>query len=301
MSRIATIFGASGEQGSSVLNAVLKDGTFKPRVVTRNTNSESSKKFVDLGAEVVQADSGDRESLKKALAGSEVVFLVTFLFGATSEFDQGKNVIDISKEVGVKFLVFSSLPSLTELSKGKYTQAFHFDDKQKIQKYLDASGLPYASISTGWFLENFLKVNRKGQPTFEKTDHGYVYHAFGFPGMAYAVSWIQHDLGQTFVTLGKQYNTRPDEVLGQNFVIGIARPKVEDIVKELSKGLGAPVELKYEGKIGLAPFDEMYASAAELDWYPGVEFPDPRLEKLGVKLGTIEDFARTTLKAHVGA
>ena len=31
---------------------------------------------------------------------------VTFLFGATSEFDQGKNVIDISKEVGVKFLVF---------------------------------------------------------------------------------------------------------------------------------------------------------------------------------------------------
>ena len=66
-------------------------------------------------------------------------------------------------------------------------------------------------------------------------------------------------------------------------------------------GLGAPVELKYEGKIGLAPFDEMYASAAELDWYPGVEFPDPRLEKLGVKLGTIEEFARTTLKAHVGA
>ena len=42
-------------------------------------------------------------------------------------------------------------------------------------------------------------------------------------------------------------------------------------------------------------------SAAELDWYPGVEFPDPRLEKLGVELGTIEEFARTTLKAHVGA
>lgn len=54
--------------------------------------------------------------------------------------------------------------------------------------------------------------------------------------MAYAVSWIQHDLGQTFVALAKQYDTRPDEVLGQNFVIGIARPKVEDIVKELSEG-----------------------------------------------------------------
>ena len=78
--------------------------------------------------------------------------------------------------------------------------------------------------------------NRKGQPTFEKTATGYVYHAFGFPGMAYAVSWIQHDLGQAFVALAMQYDTRPEEVLNQNFVIGIARPKVEDIVGELSKG-----------------------------------------------------------------
>ena len=54
--------------------------------------------------------------------------------------------------------------------------------------------------------------------------------------MAYAVSWIQHDLGQAFVALAMQYDTRPEEVLNQNFVIGIARPKVEDIVGELSKG-----------------------------------------------------------------
>ena len=77
MSRIATVFLATGVQGASAVQALIKDGTFKPRVVTRNSNSESSKKFVDLGAEVVQADSGDRESLKKALAGSEVVFLVS--------------------------------------------------------------------------------------------------------------------------------------------------------------------------------------------------------------------------------
>ena len=42
-----------------------------------------------------------------------------------------------------------------------------------------------------------------------------------------------------------------------------------------------------------------YAFSTEFEWYPGVELPDPRLEKLGVEVGSIEEFARTTLKAYV--
>ncbi|KAL1745470.1 hypothetical protein HDZ31DRAFT_81954 [Schizophyllum fasciatum] len=295
MVRIATVFGSSGEQGSSVVHAILKDGTFKPRVVTRNANSDSSRRFVELGAEVVQADSGDKESVKKAVAGAEVVFLVTFPFTATSEYEQGVKVIDASKEAGVRFLVFSTLPSLIELSKGKFKNTVHFEEKDKVAKYLQTSGLPYATIGTGWFLENLSKTNPLKQKTLEKSDDSYIFHAFGGPGMAYAVTWIEHDLGSAFVALATQYESRASEVVGQSFVVGSARPTVEDFAAELGKGLGKPVRVDYLGKSGIVPLDEMYESATELDWYPGVDLPDPRLEKLGLKVGTIEDFAKTRL------
>jgi hypothetical protein len=96
MSRIITVFGATGTQGllfhkitipvslqksppigSSVVNAILADGTFVPRAVTRDVSSESALKLTAQGAEVVQADFSDVESLKKAIAGSEGVFGVS--------------------------------------------------------------------------------------------------------------------------------------------------------------------------------------------------------------------------------
>ena len=35
----------------------------------------------------------------------------------------------------------------------------------------------------------------------------------------------------------------------------------------------------------------------EFDWHPGVDVPDKRLEALGVRVGTIAEFARTVLKS----
>ena len=62
-----------------MLDAILRDGTFVPRAVTRNTSSENALKVKARGAEVVQADLWDIESLKKAIKGSEGVFGVSTL------------------------------------------------------------------------------------------------------------------------------------------------------------------------------------------------------------------------------
>jgi len=113
MTRIITVFGATGVQGSSVINSILSDGTFTARAVTRNPSSESAEKLKARGVQVVQGDLWDVESLKKAIAGSEGVFGVTNFFDPSifpknpqGEIVQGKNMIDASKEVGVKFFVF---------------------------------------------------------------------------------------------------------------------------------------------------------------------------------------------------
>lgn len=61
------------------MSALLADGTFTPRAATRRPESDASKKLIASGVEIVQADLANKESLKKAIAGSEGVFGVSAL------------------------------------------------------------------------------------------------------------------------------------------------------------------------------------------------------------------------------
>lgn len=72
MSKLFTVVGATGTQGSSVINAVLKDGSYRVRGLTRNPDSAKAKALVQQGVQVVKADINDEQSLVKAF---EVCFL----------------------------------------------------------------------------------------------------------------------------------------------------------------------------------------------------------------------------------
>ncbi|KAL1683470.1 hypothetical protein EV122DRAFT_273120 [Schizophyllum commune] len=316
MTRVATIFGATGKQGSSVVRALLTDGTFRPRAVTRDVNSPAARKLAKQGCEVVQADMSDKEAVRRAVAGAETVFCVTVPFTGVSEFDQGINIIDASKKADVHFLVFSTLPSLKALSNGKYPNITPAEEKAEVQKYLESSGLPHSCIATGNFLENVL-ASHVGLPPFSKTDTGYVMHLLGKPDMVLPWTWIDRDMGLTVTALMKQYDTRSFEIIGQTFVLGVARATAEEVAAELAKGksllirsckalhrrigLGKPVEVRCMATCAVPMVNDMYAFSTDFEWYPGVEIPDPRLTKLGVEVGSIEEFARTTLKAYVEA
>jgi uncharacterized protein YbjT (DUF2867 family) len=78
MSRIVSIIGATGTQGGSVVSALLSEGTFVPRAITRDDASDAAQKLKARGVEVVQVDSTDPESITNSIKGSEAVFLVHF-------------------------------------------------------------------------------------------------------------------------------------------------------------------------------------------------------------------------------
>ena len=59
-----------------MVRALLKDGIFKPRAVTRNANSESAMKLAALGCEIAEAELADKDAVKRAVTGAECVFLV---------------------------------------------------------------------------------------------------------------------------------------------------------------------------------------------------------------------------------
>jgi len=102
--QILVILGATGKQGQSVLNAITSDPIISKkyiiRAITRDPSSPKAKALERDRVELVKADMGDLESLKRAVEGADAVFGVTN-YWESRDFDievkQGKNLADAVK------------------------------------------------------------------------------------------------------------------------------------------------------------------------------------------------------------
>lgn len=81
MSKVFTVFGATGKQGGSVIDAVLRNPelskTYRLRGVTRDPTKGNALKLKEKGVEMVAGDQNDVNSLRQAVRGSYAVFAVT--------------------------------------------------------------------------------------------------------------------------------------------------------------------------------------------------------------------------------
>ena len=154
VSKLITVFGATGGQGGHVARALLQNG-FKVRAVTRNPDSEKAKALRDAGAEVVTGSIDNRDSVKAAVAGAYGAYVVTPLFVSNEE-AVGKAAADACKEAGLQHVVFSGLDSVKDKI-GK--PCVYFDSKAAVEKYLDEIGVPNTSVRYAFYLENFISFN----------------------------------------------------------------------------------------------------------------------------------------------
>lgn len=169
MSKLITVFGATGNQGGSVIDHILRDAQlskeYKIRGITRDTSKPAAKALEKRGVEVVSADLNSTDSLLKALAGSYAVFLVTNYWEKADgnlEYTQGKNVTDVAKICDVSYLIFSSLLHVTEESNGRLKHVPHFDSKANVEKYIKSSGIKCAFVLPGFYMKNLTTMIRKG-------------------------------------------------------------------------------------------------------------------------------------------
>ncbi|KAJ7191450.1 hypothetical protein GGX14DRAFT_481403 [Mycena pura] len=292
---IITIFGATGTQGSAVLRAVLADGKYTPRAVSRSLDSPGSKLLIAKGIKVVAGNLSDKESVQNAIRGSAAVFGITNFWDVSvahrdpegrEEVRQGKNLVDAAKEEGVEFFIWSSLPNATKESNGKFKQMYHWDNKAVIEDYLQASGVPYAVLLTGYFLENLWKID-----ALKKTATGYTMPVPKFgPEDMQCCTWISHDLGQAAVALLNNYTDPRAGVLGGAFPVNSMRFTYPQFVAAIGRAIGKEVTFTPLETSGTEELDEMYTFEAKLGMYNDTPVPNPKLVALGVKFGTLEEF-----------
>lgn len=147
--KIIGVIGATGLQGKGVVNALIKDGSFKVRAITRNPD-----KYAGKAHEVVQGDLTDVDALTNAFKGAYGVFVVTNFWEGADEIAQGKTAIEAAKKAHVNHFIWSTLPDVEEISNGKFDVP-HFTGKAKVDELIKNAGFEhYTFVQPPFYFQN---------------------------------------------------------------------------------------------------------------------------------------------------
>ena len=147
--KIITVIGATGAQGKGVVDALVKEGTFKVRAVTRKPEEYSGN-----GNEVVKADLTDVDSLTKAFKNAHGVFVVTNFWEGADEIAEGKNAVKAAKDAGVDHFIWSTLPDVEKISNGAFDVP-HFTNKAKVDAFVKNAGFQnYTFVQPPFYYQN---------------------------------------------------------------------------------------------------------------------------------------------------
>ena len=174
--KLLTIFGATGNQGGSVINAILSSSAltskYALRAITRDPHKPNAQSLASKGVDLAKADLNDPSSISAAITDSYGVFAVTNYWETQNrdiEYQQGINIVDCCKKAGVKHLVWSALPHATKITDGALKKIEHFDSKAEVAEYAEKTkgDMLVSYIMPGYFMSNLtgqIRVGDDGVP-----------------------------------------------------------------------------------------------------------------------------------------
>ncbi|KAL6838057.1 NAD(P)-binding protein [Trichoderma camerunense] len=185
--KLVTVVGATGAQGGSVVDYLLKNKSqeYAIRAVTRSTESAAAKALVARGVEVVRADLTDTAALKAAFAGSYAIFAVTNFWGlfsdAQKQFPEEKDVAllagqaaAIETQMGINMVdaalatdtlqhyIWSTLTDAYTVSGGRIKPP-HYESKAQVTRYIQSKPDLLAKTTFVWcayYATNFASLTR---------------------------------------------------------------------------------------------------------------------------------------------
>jgi uncharacterized protein YbjT (DUF2867 family) len=151
--KIIAVVGATGQQGGAVVRALQAGNQFKVRALTRNP-----AKYRELADEVIQADLNRPETLGAAFKGAHGVFLVTNWAEGADEAEQATAAVRAAKDAGVKHFIWSTLPDVEAISKGKL-HVPHFTGKAKVDQVVKGGGFAnHTFVIAPFYYQNLIGV-----------------------------------------------------------------------------------------------------------------------------------------------
>lgn len=166
--KIATVVGATGNQGSAVIAALLAKSGYHIRGVTRNPDSEAAKLLKTKGVEVVRADLRDETTLRAVFQGSHLIFGITdFVPGYVEHGGEKAKEIEAGYGINIaraaqatptlEHFIWSTLPGIFDVTGGKFSCP-NFDGKNEVSKYIRTDPALLAKttfLMIGWYDSNF--------------------------------------------------------------------------------------------------------------------------------------------------
>ncbi len=136
------VVGGTGAQGSAVVRALPKAGTYEVIAITRSITSTTAITIASLpNVSLIEGNIYHEPTLRKSLQGVESAFVNTngFAIGEKTETYWGIRIYELAREVGVKHFVWVSLDY--GLKKAKYAPRFrsgHYDGKGRVGEFISA-------------------------------------------------------------------------------------------------------------------------------------------------------------------
>jgi len=168
--KVIAILGATGAQGGGLAKAILSDknSEFSVRALTRDTQSGKAKALAAMGAEIIEGDIDNDESLRKLLQGAYGAFFVTFFWAHYSpekEIDEARRMASAAKEAGIQHVIWSTLEDTRKYVPldddrmptlhGKY-KVPHFDGKGESDHFFVDAGVPTTFLRASFYWDNFI-------------------------------------------------------------------------------------------------------------------------------------------------
>jgi uncharacterized protein YbjT (DUF2867 family) len=260
--KVIAVVGATGAQGGGLVRAILSDtsGGFVARALTRDVHSDKAKELAKLGAEVVQADVDDEESLRRAFSGAYGAYCVTFFwahFSPEKEVAEAAAMARAAKRAGVEHVIWSTLEDTRQwvpvgdnrmpTLMGKY-KVPHFDAKGEANYLFTGLGVPTTFLLTSFYWDNLIGFGmgpRKGPdgklaitlPMGDRKLPGIVAEDIG--RCAYGI----FKKGREFI--GKTVGVAGEHLTGAQMAAALARAlgqevRYNDVPPEVYRGFGFP-------------------------------------------------------------
>lgn len=157
-SALILVIGATGTQGGAAARVLLAHG-HRVRILTRNLQSPAAQLLIKSGAEAVQGDMNDPDSLDEALRGISGVFSMSPLDGSGDDSEKlyALTLVKAALKAGVGQFVHASVAGIEQTPRSSAPESLvhYWYDKWEIEQYVRSAGFTsWTILRPTWVMEN---------------------------------------------------------------------------------------------------------------------------------------------------